>query len=116
MSLASTPDSVDPLKGGGDELGRELVAWTVMEQGWSVVSSDGVEVGKLDRITGDLDGDIFNGITVGDGGTVLTRAKYVPAENVARIWRGEVVLNLSAEDARSLEDYSAPVSRPLAEL
>jgi len=95
---------------------REPVAWRVMEQGWSVVSSDGIEVGKLDQITGDIEGDIFDGITVGDGGTVLTRAKYVPAEHVARIWRGEIVLGLSAEDARSLEVYRAPVSKPLAEL
>ena len=95
---------------------REPVAWRAMEQGWSVVSSDGVEVGKLDQITGDLEGDIFDGITVGDGGTVLTRAKYVPAEHVAHIWRGEIVLSLSAEDARNLEAYRAPVSKPLAEL
>ena len=95
---------------------REPVAWRVMEQGWSVVSSDGVEIGKLDQITGDIDADIFDGITVGDGGTVLTRAKYVPAEQVAQIWRGEIVLSLSAEDARSLEAYTAPVSKPLVEL
>ena len=63
-----------------------------MEQGWSVVSSDGVEIGKLHQITGDLGSDIFNGITVGDGGTMLTRARYVPAEVVAQIWRGEIVL------------------------
>src|SRR5580765_3464176 len=95
---------------------REPVAWRAMEQGWRVVSSDGVEVGRLDQITGDLEGDIFNGITVGDGGTVLTRAKYVPAEQIAQIWRGEIVLSLSAQDARGLAAYRAPVSQPLAEL
>ncbi len=87
-----------------------------MEQGWSVVSADGEEIGKLDQVTGDVEGDIFDGITVGDGGTVLTRAKYVPAEHVAQIFRGEVVLDLSAEDARKLEPYTAPVAEPLADL
>ncbi|HET8527923.1 MAG TPA: PRC-barrel domain-containing protein [Gaiellaceae bacterium] len=94
----------------------EPVAWRVMEQGWSVVSADGVEIGKLDRITGDVEADIFDGITVGDGGTVLTRAKYVPAEHVAQIRRGEIVLDLSAEDAAKLEPFVEPVSEPLAAL
>ena len=94
----------------------EPVAWRVMEQGWSVLSKDGVEIGKLDRVTGDVEGDIFNGITVGDGGTVLTRVTYVPAEHVAQIRRGEIVLDLSAEDAAKLEPYVAPVSGPLREL
>jgi hypothetical protein len=97
-------------------LNGEPVAWRVMEQGWSVLSADGVEIGKLDQVTGDIEADIFDGITVGDGGTVLTRAKYVPAEHVAQIRRGEIVLDLSAEDASNLEPYVAPVSEPLAEL
>jgi hypothetical protein len=98
------------------DLNGEPVAWRVMEQGWSVLSADGVEIGKLDQVTGDIEGDIFNGITVGDGGTVLTRANYVPAEHVAQIRRGEIVLDLSAEDAAKLEPYVAPVSEPLAQL
>jgi hypothetical protein len=94
----------------------EPVAWRVIEQGWTVVSADGVEVGKVDQVTGDVEGDIFDGITFGDGGTVLTHAKYVPSERVAQITRGEIVLDLSADDAAKLEPYTAPVSEPLADL
>lgn len=91
------------VNGGGEvRLNGEPVAWRV--------------IGKLDQITGDVEGDIFDGITAGDGGTVLTRAKYVPAEHVARIRRGEIVLDLSAEDAAKLELYVAPVSEPLKAL
>lgn len=81
-----------------------------------MLDADGKEIGKVDQVTGDLNEDIFNGITVGDGGTVLTRARYVPSEHVARICQGEVLLDLRAEEAAKLEPYRAPVSRPLAEL
>jgi hypothetical protein len=92
------------------------VAWQVIEQGWSVLDADGHEIGKVDRVTGDLNADIFNGLTFGDGGTVLTRARYVPAEHVAAISQGEVTLDLHADDVSKLESYTAPVSEPLAEL
>jgi uncharacterized protein YrrD len=92
------------------------VAWRVIERGWSVRDADGNEIGKVDQVTGDLNGDIFDGITVGDGGTVLTRTRYVPAEHVAAIYEGEVVLDLHADDAARLAPYSEPVSEPLADL
>lgn len=92
------------------------VAWRVIEQGWSVVDANGNEIGKVDQITGDLDGDIFDGITVGDGGTVYTSARYVPSEHVTRIYRGQVVLDIAGEDVARLERYHAPVSEPLTDL
>jgi uncharacterized protein YrrD len=92
------------------------VAWRVIERGWRVWDAAGNEVGKVDRITGDVDADIFNGITVGDGGTVLTRARYVPAEHVAEIREGEIVLDLSPEEVAELEPYREQVSGPLADL
>ena len=92
------------------------VAWRVIEQGWSVLDADGNEIGKVDQITGDVEADIFDGITVGDGGTVLTRSRYVPAEHVAQIYVGEVVLDLTGAEAATLEPFEAPVSEPLAAL
>ncbi|HLX31282.1 MAG TPA: hypothetical protein VKR79_00800 [Gaiellaceae bacterium] len=99
----------------GDVTG-DPVAWRAIEQGWKVLAADGTAVGYVDQVTGDLNGDIFDGITVGDGGTVLTRARYVPAEQVATIRVGEVVLALGADDMASLEPYVEPVSKPLASL
>ena len=94
----------------------DLVSWRVIEQGWSVVDSAGTEIGKIDRIVGDVNHDIFDGVTVGDGGTVLTRLKYVPSERVAEIREGLVKLDLSPDEAAELEPYVEPVDRPLAEL
>ena len=92
------------------------VAWNVIEPGWSVLDAAGNEIGKVDRITGDVDADIFDGLAIGDGGTVLTRSRYVAAEHVVAITRGEIVLDLSPEAAAKLEPYTEQVSEPLASL
>jgi hypothetical protein len=92
------------------------VAWRAIEQGWSVLDADGNEVGKVDQVTGDLNGDIFDGLTIGDGGTVLTRPRYVPSEHVAAIREGEVALDLHADEVAALEPYHEPVSKPLESL
>jgi hypothetical protein len=92
------------------------VAWRVIERGWTVRDAAGNEIGKVDQITGDVEADIFDGITVGAGGTVLTRPRYVPSEHVTSIRRGEITLDLSPEDVAKLEPYREPVSKPLAAL
>ncbi len=92
------------------------VAWRAIERGWSVSDADGNEIGRVDQVTGDLNGDIFDGITFGDGGRVLTRPRYVPAEHVAAIYEGEVVLDLHADGAAKLQPYEEPVSEPLEAL
>ena len=88
----------------------------MIERGWTVLDAAGNEIGKVDQITGDVEADIFDGITVGDGGAVLTRARYVPSEHVAAIRRGEIALDLSPEEAAAIEPYREPVSEPLAAL
>jgi uncharacterized protein YrrD len=94
----------------------DLVSWRVIERGWSVVDAEGNEIGKIDKIVGDVDDDIFDGLAVGDGGTVLTRARYVPCERVAEIREGLVMLDLRPGEATQLEPYLDPVVRPLSEL
>jgi len=88
----------------------------VIEQGWRVLDATGTEVGRVDQITGDIEADIFDGITFGDGGTVLTRARYVAAEHVAAIRVGEVALDLSADEVSRLASYTEVASHPLADL
>lgn len=92
------------------------MAWQAIERGWAVFDAAGSKIGYVDQVTGDLSCDIFNGITVGDGGTVLTRARYVPAEQVAAIREGEVTLRLGPEEAAALKPFTEPVSQPLASL
>jgi len=58
------------------------VSWLLIEPGWEVV--DGADSVPVDEVLGDLDADIWDGLTV-DG-------KYVPAEQVASIVEGRVTL------------------------
>jgi uncharacterized protein YrrD len=66
------------------------IAWKVMEPGWLVRDADGNELGKVAEVRGDVESDIFDGITVKHG--LLGKAEYVPADRIAGIFEGEVVL------------------------
>ena len=68
------------------------VSWLVIEPGWSVVSADGEEIGKVEEVVGDTGEDIFNGLAVSTG--LLGKPKYVPSERVAEIVEGEIRLDL----------------------
>ena len=67
------------------------VSWLVVEPGWRVLGRGGDELGAVDEVLGDDDADIFNGLSVRSG--VLASPTYVPAERVAEIREGEVVLD-----------------------
>lgn len=94
----------------------DVVSWRVIEHGWSVVDAEGNEVGKVDQITGDVEQDIFDGLTIGDGGTVLSRPRYVPSERVTEIRVGLVSLDLTPEEASQLPPYTEHVEKKLADL
>jgi uncharacterized protein YrrD len=79
------------------------VSWLVIEPGWSVVSADGEEIGKVDEVVGDASKDIFNGLAVSTG--LLGKPKYVPAERVGEIVDGEVRVDLSADAVENLDDH-----------
>lgn len=80
------------------------VAWTFVEAGWEVVSSDGEKVGTIAAVDGDEGLDIFDGIEVRKGADVLSRPKYVAAEHVGAIEVGTVHLTVDAETYASLAD------------
>jgi hypothetical protein len=75
----------------------------MIEPGWSVVSADGEEIGKVEEVVGDTGDDIFNGLAVSTG--LLGKPKYVPSERVGEIVEGEIRLDLPAEALDSLEDH-----------
>jgi hypothetical protein len=66
------------------------VSWMVMERGWRVRDASGKEIGKVDEIRGLPNDDIFDGITVKHG--LLGEPEYIPAERIAQILEGEVIL------------------------
>ena len=65
------------------------VSWLLIEPGWKVIDASGGEIGKVEAVTGDQSADIFDGLEVRSG---LLETRYVPAEQVASIVRGEIRL------------------------
>jgi hypothetical protein len=66
------------------------VSWIMIEPGWTVVDSDGNDVGRVDEVLGDENADIFSGLHVLTG--VSGQKRYVPAESVEEILEGCVRL------------------------
>jgi hypothetical protein len=77
--------------------GETPVSWFLIEPGWEVVAADGTRVGKVAEKVGDSNVDIFDGLSVSPPG-LASKNRYVPAEQVARIVPGKVVLTVSAAD------------------
>jgi hypothetical protein len=104
--------------GAGSEVDsvREVsdpVSWLQIEQGWNVVSSDGLLVGTVAQVEGDKQHDIFDGLAVESehAGQLRGHAgqlRYLPAEQVGLIYPGQVTLKISAGDAGTLEPFQAP--------
>ena len=79
------------------------VSWLLIERGWKVVAADGSEIGSVEEVIGDTGKDIFNGLAVSTG--LLSRARYVPAEQVSVIVEGRVEVDLRGGDADALDEY-----------
>ena len=86
---------------------RDPVSWLQIESGWSVVTSDGTTVGTVAQVAGTKEDDIFDGLAVQQGESLL----YVPGEQVALIYPGTVTLKITAEQATNLEAYQAAPPR-----
>ena len=82
------------------------VSWLQIEQGWNVVTSDGVIVGQVAQVEGDKQSDIFDGLAVESKRPAQIR--YVPGEQVGAIYPGEVTLKIASADAGTLEPFQAP--------
>jgi hypothetical protein len=82
------------------------VSWLQIEQRWNVLTSDGVLVGTVAQVEGDKQSDIFDGLAVESDHPSQTR--YVPGEQVAAIYPGEVTLKLASTEIGKLEPFRAP--------
>ena len=81
------------------------VSWLQIEQGWNVVTSDGVSVGTVAQVEGDKHGDIFDGLAVKSAQSPAML--YVPGEQVGLIYPGEVTLKIASADSGKLEPFQA---------
>jgi uncharacterized protein YrrD len=87
-------------------LNSDPVSWLVIEPGWTVVASDGSQLGRVHAVVGDSGNDIFNGLAVSPG--LLKGSRYVPAERVAEITDGQVGLALTPEEFERLGEHAEP--------
>jgi len=72
------------------------VSWLQIEQGWNVITSDGLIVGRVAQVEGDKQSDIFDGLAVES--KQPTQICYVPGEQVAAIYPGEVTLKIQSAE------------------
>lgn len=82
------------------------VSWLQIQQGWSVITSDGATIGTVAQVEGDTKDDIFDGLAVASGQP--TELRYVPGEQVGLIYFGEVTLKISSADTGTLAPFKAP--------
>lgn len=81
------------------------VSWLQIEQGWNVITADGVIVGTVAQLEGDKQSDIFDGLAVES--RQPREIRYVPGEQVAAIHPGEVTLKIASADIGTLEPFQA---------
>ena len=84
------------------------VSWFLIRSGWTVVSADGHEIGRVDEVAGDETHDIFDGLAVSTG--VLGKPRYVPAEQVGTIEEGTIHLTLTRDECDRLGEYMEPAT------
>ena len=78
------------------------ISYKLLERGVPVVTADGVEVGRVDRVLENEREQIFDGIVVrSDRG-----ALFVDAPEVTRIAERRVTLSIDGEQAQQLQPYS----------
>ncbi len=95
-----------PPGAGDDRGGEDPVSWLQIEQGWSVVSSDGIALGTVAQIEGDKNDDIFDGLAVESPSS--GRMLYVPGEQVGPIVPGRVTLKIGSTDFGTLKPFQPP--------
>jgi hypothetical protein len=105
-TFASPPGGGSSSPGSDDRGVDDPVSWLQIEQGWNVITSDGVLVGTVAQTEGDKNDDIFDGLAVESG--TPARFQYVPAEIVGQIFPGRVTLKIGAADVGTLEPFKAP--------
>jgi hypothetical protein len=79
------------------------VSWKAIEEDAEVVSADGKTVGRVARVVGDPDADIFTGLAVDVA--ILGADRFVPSERVTTIRPGRVELTLTAAEIERLPEH-----------
>ena len=79
------------------------VSWKAIEEDAEVVSSDGEVVGRVSKVVGDPDADIFTGLAVAVA--ILGADRFVPSERVTAIRPRRVELAITAAEVERLPEH-----------
>jgi uncharacterized protein YrrD len=79
------------------------IAWKAIEAGTTVLSSEGEQVGKVSKVVGDPEADVFTGLAVSRG--TFSQNRLVPSERVRGIWPERIELDLPAAAVERLPEY-----------
>jgi len=90
------------MSGFRDELGAPG-SYVTLSEGTAVLSSDGVELGRVGEIRADFGTDVFDGLIV-TSGPLGTDRRFVEAARVDEIYERGVVLDLDTAAARELPE------------
>jgi len=80
-----------------DDDGQQI-GYQALPRGVPVVSSEGIQVGTVDRVLDNAREHIFDGIVISTPGG----PRFVDAPEVVRIAERRVTLSITAEEARTL--------------
>ena len=94
-----------------DEEGHQI-GYQALPRGVPVVSSDGVEVGTVQRVLDNAREHIFDGIVV----RTKDGRRFVDAPEVVRIAERRVTLTITAEQARELPEHRGKLGAMETEL
>jgi len=84
----------------------EPSSYLALKKGATVYSSDGSELGKVERVLADPDSDVFDGIVL-DTSVLPGGHRFVDAPEVGEIYERGVVLKIDAAEAEGLPEPSA---------
>ena len=76
------------------------IAYSAVEEGTPVLSSDGHQLGMVENVLADEGTDIFEGIVI----DTPSGKRFVDSPDVGELFERAVTLKLSAEQARSLPE------------
>ena len=79
------------------------VSWKAIEADAEVVSADGEAVGRVSRVVGDANADVFTGLAIVT--ETFGGERFVAAERVQGIWPRRVEVSLAADALADLPGY-----------
>jgi hypothetical protein len=85
-----------------DDLGAPS-SYHNLAPGQPVLSSDGVEIGRVEHVLADPEVDVFDGVVIGVGGG----HRFVDASAIDEVYERGTVLNIDAAAAKRLPEPSA---------